>query len=44
MQLVIAWYERQAKKNGTTGFYETFLAATENLTDHLPRQLRRICE
>lgn len=42
--LVIALYERQAKHNGTTGFYETLIVVTERAYDSLPRQLKRLCE
>ncbi|KAJ3926134.1 MAG: hypothetical protein NXY57DRAFT_1029947 [Lentinula lateritia] len=40
--LVIALYERQAKHNGTTGFYETLIVVTERAYDSLPRQLKRL--
>jgi len=42
--LLIALYERQSKKHGTTGFYETIIVAIENLYDALPRPLKRLCE
>ncbi|KII87361.1 hypothetical protein PLICRDRAFT_42989 [Plicaturopsis crispa FD-325 SS-3] len=40
--LCIAWYERQSKKNGSTGFYETVAAAAEKVFDTLPRNFRRL--
>ncbi|KAF5350239.1 hypothetical protein D9758_007832 [Tetrapyrgos nigripes] len=40
--LLIAVYERQSKKHGTTGFYETVIVAAENMYDTLPRPLKRI--
>ncbi|KIK61773.1 hypothetical protein GYMLUDRAFT_576703 [Collybiopsis luxurians FD-317 M1] len=40
--LLIALYERQAKQNGTTGFYETLMAVVESAYDSLPRQLKRL--
>ncbi|KAJ3983417.1 hypothetical protein F5890DRAFT_1523449 [Lentinula detonsa] len=40
--LIIALYERQAKHNGTTGFYETLIVVTERAYDSLPRQLKRL--
>ncbi|KAJ4469533.1 hypothetical protein J3R30DRAFT_3661617 [Lentinula aciculospora] len=40
--LIIALYERQAKRGGTTGFYETLVVVTERAYDSLPRQLKRL--
>lgn len=40
--LLIAFYERQAKVNGTIGFVETVSAAAERVFDTLPRHLRRL--
>ncbi|THU87990.1 hypothetical protein K435DRAFT_762223 [Dendrothele bispora CBS 962.96] len=40
--LFIAVYERQSKKHGTTGFYETIVVAAENVFDALPRPLKRL--
>ncbi|KAF5387405.1 hypothetical protein D9757_005757 [Collybiopsis confluens] len=40
--LLIALYERQAKQNGTTGFYETFFAVIEKVYDSFPRNLKRL--
>ncbi|KAF8892277.1 hypothetical protein BD779DRAFT_1670602 [Infundibulicybe gibba] len=40
--LIIALYERQAKKNGTTSLYETLSVAAEKVFDTLPRQLKRM--
>lgn len=40
--LVIAWYERQAKQAGSSGFYNTMSAAAEKVYDTLPRQLKRL--
>ncbi|GAW10176.1 receptor-activated ca2+-permeable cation channel [Lentinula edodes] len=40
--LIIALYERQAKHNGTTGFYGTLIVVTERAYDSLPRQLKRL--
>ncbi|KAG2128545.1 hypothetical protein DEU56DRAFT_818870 [Suillus clintonianus] len=37
--LMIAWYERQSKKNGSNGFYETITSAAEKV---LPRPLKRM--
>lgn len=34
---MIALYEREAMKNGTTGFYETISVAAEKVYDTLPR-------
>jgi len=40
--LLIALYERQSKKSGTTGFYDTITAAAEKVIDTLPRHLKRL--
>ncbi|EIN06002.1 hypothetical protein PUNSTDRAFT_127492 [Punctularia strigosozonata HHB-11173 SS5] len=40
--LTVAWYERQAKNTGSTGFYETVAATVEKIYDTLPRQIRRL--
>ncbi|KAL0575972.1 hypothetical protein V5O48_006006 [Marasmius crinis-equi] len=40
--LLIASYERQAKLNGTIGFYDTASAIGEKLIDTLPRTLKRL--
>ncbi|EGN96774.1 hypothetical protein SERLA73DRAFT_75638 [Serpula lacrymans var. lacrymans S7.3] len=40
--LVIAWYERQAKKNSSIGFYDTLSAAAEKIIDTLPRHLKKL--
>ncbi|KAH7890816.1 hypothetical protein F5I97DRAFT_1838990 [Phlebopus sp. FC_14] len=40
--LVIAWYERQSKKSGSIGFYETISSAAEKIIDTLPRSLKRV--
>ena len=40
--LFIAWYERQAKRNGTSSFYETMSTAAEKVFDTLPRQIKRL--
>jgi len=39
--ITIALYERQAKKIGTVGVGETFLATTEHFLETLPRNLKR---
>ncbi|KAJ7577063.1 hypothetical protein C8J56DRAFT_870326 [Mycena floridula] len=39
--LLIALYERQSKRSGTIGFYETIGAAIEKIYDTLPRQVKR---
>ncbi|KAJ7504347.1 receptor-activated Ca2+-permeable cation channel [Mycena galericulata] len=38
--LTVSLYERQAKKNGTTNIYETFLVAMEKMLEALPRRFR----
>ncbi|RDB20824.1 Calcium channel YVC1 [Hypsizygus marmoreus] len=40
--LLIAVYERQSKKSGTTGFYDTISAVAEKVFDTLPRHLKRL--
>ncbi|GBE86440.1 predicted protein [Sparassis crispa] len=40
--LLIAWYERQAKRSGSFTFYETVSAAAEKVFDTLPRHLKRL--
>ncbi|KIK93523.1 hypothetical protein PAXRUDRAFT_34019 [Paxillus rubicundulus Ve08.2h10] len=40
--LVIAWYERQAKKNGSVGFYDTISSVLEKAVDALPRPFKRM--
>lgn len=40
--LIIAWYERQAKRIGSITFYETVSAAAEKVFDTLPRSLKRL--
>ncbi|KAI9456933.1 hypothetical protein HD554DRAFT_2317452 [Boletus coccyginus] len=40
--LVIAWYERQAKKTASLGFYETISSVFEKVIEALPRQLKRM--
>ncbi|TFK65590.1 hypothetical protein BDN72DRAFT_900556 [Pluteus cervinus] len=40
--LLIALYERQAKKNGTTGLYDTLGAVAEKVFDTLPRSIKRM--
>ncbi|KAF8845109.1 hypothetical protein BDN67DRAFT_1007476 [Paxillus ammoniavirescens] len=40
--LVIAWYERQAKKNGSVGFYDTISSILEKVADTLPRSFKRM--
>jgi len=40
--LIIAWYERQSKKNGSFGFYDTITSAAEKVFDTLPRSLKRM--
>jgi hypothetical protein len=42
--LLIAWYERQSKKSGTSSFYETMSSVAEKLFDTLPRQIKRMSE
>lgn len=42
--LLIALHERQSKKNGTIGFYETIVVAAERIYDTLPRQLKRMSQ
>ncbi|KAG5717438.1 hypothetical protein E4T56_gene7242 [Termitomyces sp. T112] len=39
--LAISIYERQSKRSGTIGFYETIAAIAEKILDALPRQLKR---
>jgi len=41
---VIALYERQTKKIGTTTFYDTVGAIAERFFDTLPRQLKKLSE
>lgn len=40
--LLIAGYERQAKRTGSTNFSETMESTVESLVDALPRQLTRL--
>ncbi|KAI0343039.1 hypothetical protein BDW22DRAFT_1316922, partial [Trametopsis cervina] len=40
--LLIALYERQAKRSGSLTFYETMSAAAEKVFDTLPRGLKRL--
>ncbi|OJA14994.1 hypothetical protein AZE42_04319 [Rhizopogon vesiculosus] len=40
--LIIAWYERQSKKSGSFGFYDTITSAAEKVFDTLPRSLKRM--
>ncbi|KAF8141534.1 hypothetical protein EV363DRAFT_1466458 [Boletus edulis] len=40
--LVIAWFERQAKKTGSLGFYETISSLLEKVTETVPRSLKRM--
>ncbi|KIJ65577.1 hypothetical protein HYDPIDRAFT_88419 [Hydnomerulius pinastri MD-312] len=40
--LAIAWYERQAKKSGSIGFYDTLSSIIEKVMDTLPRTLKRM--
>lgn len=40
--LMIALYERQSKKTGSNGFYETITSAAEKVLDTLPRPLKRM--
>ncbi|KAF7985141.1 hypothetical protein HWV62_7698 [Athelia sp. TMB] len=40
--LSIAWYERQAKQTGSSGFYNTISATAEKLYDTLPRGMKRL--
>ncbi|KAG2042631.1 hypothetical protein BDR03DRAFT_943864 [Suillus americanus] len=40
--LIIALYERQSKKTGSNGFYETIISAAEKVLDVLPRPLKRM--
>lgn len=40
--LLIAAYERQAKRTGSLTFYETVSAAAEKVLDTLPRSLKRL--
>lgn len=40
--LLIAWYERQAKRHGSSGFYNTMAAAADEIYDTLPRPLKRL--
>jgi hypothetical protein len=42
--LGIAWYERQAKRNGTTTVYDTLSAAAEKVFETLPRSIKRLSE
>jgi hypothetical protein len=42
--LVIAWYERQAKRAGTSNFRDTLGAVAENVFESLPRQVKRWSE
>ena len=41
--LLIAFYERQAKKSGSLTFYETISSAAEKIWDTFPRSLKRLC-
>ncbi|KAF9223997.1 hypothetical protein BS17DRAFT_808316 [Gyrodon lividus] len=40
--LMIAWYERQAKQNGSVGFYDTISSVLEKIADALPRSVKRM--
>ncbi|KAF8653547.1 hypothetical protein AX16_003910 [Volvariella volvacea WC 439] len=40
--LLIAAYERQSKKSGTIGFYDTLGAVAERVFDTLPRGIKRL--
>lgn len=40
--IIIALYERQAKRSGSITFYETISAAAERVLDTLPRGLKRL--
>jgi len=40
--LLIAWYERQAKRTGAFTFYETISAAADKVFDTLPRSIKRM--
>ncbi|KAF8548945.1 hypothetical protein OG21DRAFT_1606680 [Imleria badia] len=40
--LIIAWYERQAKKTASLGFYETISSVFEKVVETLPRPLKRM--
>ncbi|KAH7908924.1 hypothetical protein BJ138DRAFT_1181397 [Hygrophoropsis aurantiaca] len=40
--LAIAWYERQSKKSGSMGFYDTVTSVAEKIFDTLPRPLKRL--
>ncbi|KAG1860718.1 hypothetical protein DFJ58DRAFT_778640 [Suillus subalutaceus] len=40
--LIIALYERQSKKAGSNGFYETITSVAEKVLDTLPRPLKRM--
>ncbi|KXN87398.1 hypothetical protein AN958_08829 [Leucoagaricus sp. SymC.cos] len=40
--LLVSLYERQAKKAGTTSFYDTLASAAEKVYDTLPRTLKRM--
>lgn len=40
--LLIAGYERQAKRTGAITFYDTITAAAEKVLDTLPRSLKRM--
>lgn len=40
--LLIAWYERQAKRSGAFTFSETISAAADKIFDTLPRSLKRL--
>ncbi|KAK7061015.1 hypothetical protein VNI00_000750 [Paramarasmius palmivorus] len=40
--LTIALYERQAKVNGTIGFYDTVFAVAERAVERLPRTIKRL--
>lgn len=42
--LLIALYERQAKRSGSLTFYETVSSAAEKVLDTLPRSLKRLCK
>lgn len=41
--LIIAWYERQSKRSGTSNFQDTVGAVAEKIFDTLPRQIKRLC-
>jgi len=40
--LLIAWYERQSKRSGSVGFYDTVSSVIESVFESLPRSIRRL--